>query len=361
VDSTGRVLIATAGVSVFLGRPRARRAADPVAVITSARAGGRDLTEYPEGLLPARSGAISFRFTAPSFTSEGSVRFRYRLRGLDDSWVRSAPGQDETTYGGLGPGRYELEVLAETADGRVSRAPARASFGIRPLFYRTITFSALAFGLLLTAIATVVRLRENRLEAAREALEKQVWERAEELRRVNERLASLAVTDELTGLANRRRILEAMNEEIAFARRRDLPFSVAMADLDHFKEVNDASGHAAGDRLLVAAAAAMKDVLRTEDLLGRVGGEEFLAVLPGTDAEGARAVGERIRRAVEKAGLGPAGHLATTSVGVASIMPGLTEVTDAGELLRRADAALYRAKSLGRNRVEAFEQPAGNP
>ena len=203
----------------------------------------------------------------------------------------------------------------------------------------------------------MVHVREERLVRARTALETQVAERTEELSRVNERLAALAVTDELTGLVNRRRILENVTEAMAFARRRGTPLSLALADLDHFKVVNDTMGHAEGDRHLFRASKAMLGVLRTEDLLGRYGGEEFLAVLPGTDLMGALAAAERMRLAVCELGKDGDENAPRMSVSI-----GVTSLDDAGaavdvaELIRQADSALYRAKARGRNQSAVYGQ-----
>ena len=120
--------------------------------------------------------------------------------------------------------------------------------------------------------------------------------------------------------------------------------AVAMIDLDAFKAVNDRHGHETGDAVLVAAAEALARALRAEDVLGRLGGEEFLALLPDTDAEAAARTGERLRAAVAEAG-GPVP--VTASVGWAVLEDG--EPSEA--LVRRADVALYDAKAAGRNRV----------
>ena len=190
--------------------------------------------------------------------------------------------------------------------------------------------------------------------AARTKLEETVAERTDELRRLNEQLSELAITDALTGRPNRRSILGSAEEAFSLARRKRLPFSVAMLDFDHFKEINDTLGHAEGDRLLVEGARRMAECLRTEDLVGRYGGEEFLAVFPLTGPEGAAAAGERLRRAVSEVSVStpeggrPPRDRATTSVGIASLAPGDETLDD---LLRRADAALYEAKQAGRDRV----------
>jgi two-component system cell cycle response regulator len=209
--------------------------------------------------------------------------------------------------------------------------------------------------LLLVAVTAFVRLRERSLVAGRERLERTVAERTDALRQANQRLEELAVTDELTGLANRRRLTDALASGMALARRQRTPLSVVLADLDRFKELNDTLGHEAGDRALVRTAQALQAGLREVDVLGRWGGEEFLVVLPGSDEAGAREVGERLRKVVEQMGLvnQVTGNTLTTSVGVATLGEG---VDSPAELVRRADQALYAAKAAGRNRVESWAE-----
>jgi two-component system, cell cycle response regulator len=154
-----------------------------------------------------------------------------------------------------------------------------------------------------------------------------------------ERLEALLVEDALTGLANRRFVLTQLAGQISGARRHDRPLSVAIVDVDHFKTVNDTRGHAEGDRVLVAVALALRARLRAEDQLGRLGGEEFLALLPDTDAGAAEAAAEKLRTSVGEVGV-------TVSIGWAA-----WEGETPEELLRRADEALYAAKAGGRDRV----------
>ena len=250
------------------------------------------------------------------------------------------------------PGPYRFEVLAVTSDGRVSPEPASFAFNVRPAWWQTqsaLLVFAVALG---AAIFLTVRTREAALVTARLRLEREVRERTEDLRKANERLAALAVSDELTGVANRRRLIEALEEAMAFARRRDAPLAILLADLDHFKEVNDRLGHTVGDDVLRRVAQGMEGALRTEDLLGRYGGDEFVAVLRGTSAEGAREAGERLRKALSVLDLGLPGSALdgplTISVGLAVHDRSLAVPAD---LLRRADEALYRAKAAGRNRI----------
>jgi diguanylate cyclase (GGDEF)-like protein len=172
------------------------------------------------------------------------------------------------------------------------------------------------------------------------------------------RIRVLAETDELTGLANRRHASERLLEAGAHAARHGRALSVALLDVDHFKAVNDSHGHEAGDAVLCAVARACEGVLRESDLLARWGGEEFLAVLPETDAGAARGVAERLRGAVEGLRIDNAGgpaHAVTVSAGVATWAPPgpAWRRPDRDALLKQADAALYRAKAGGRNRVES--------
>jgi diguanylate cyclase (GGDEF)-like protein len=166
-----------------------------------------------------------------------------------------------------------------------------------------------------------------------------------------ERINSIAARDELTGLYNRRFLLEFLDRETARAQRSGGAFSICLIDIDEFKGVNDSFGHAAGDAVLRHFGAVAGMGLRSADILGRLGGEEFLVVLPDTDMQGAINTAERIRRAVEAItfpGL-PAGRQVTVTAGVARSMPN----ESSSALLERADRALYDGKAAGKNTVFA--------
>ena len=165
-----------------------------------------------------------------------------------------------------------------------------------------------------------------------------------------------AVTDELTGLVNRRRFMTALESEIARASR-IVPPALILADLDDFKLVNDAFGHPIGDELLQSFARAMLECVRDIDIPARLGGEEFSVLLPETPLAGAVAVAERLQRLLTRSPLlerDGRSIRATASFGVAELVEGET----ADELLRRADAALYRAKAEGKNTVVAAKAVA---
>ena len=169
---------------------------------------------------------------------------------------------------------------------------------------------------------------------------------AEALARVQE----LAERDELTGLYNRRRVLEVLAQERTRCLRGGPGFSVAMLDIDHFKRINDGFGHPVGDVVLRDVAAVMRQVLRNHDVVGRFGGEEFLLVLPGaTDLDAARQAAERVRRSIEQHDWQQVASdlRVTASMGLAVSRPGEPAET----LLDRSDRGLYRAKREGRNRV----------
>lgn len=174
--------------------------------------------------------------------------------------------------------------------------------------------------------------------------------------RADERNRTLAMQDELTGLSNRRFILEALSLHLAQAIRNGKPLTVLMLDVDYFKTINDSYGHLSGDRVLRELAACLKTRLRGQDLAGRWGGEEFLVVLPDTDAAGAWVLAEKLRLEVENtlftARDGRAIPL-TLSVGFHTVVPEWLGTADLDTLISTADQALYRAKQNGRNRVES--------
>jgi diguanylate cyclase (GGDEF)-like protein len=189
----------------------------------------------------------------------------------------------------------------------------------------------------------ISRMREQQAELAA-----RVAERTAELERANAELGRLAHVDSLTGVANRRLFDETLPAEIAHAARHGSALSLVLADIDHFKQVNDMHGHAAGDEVIQAVGRTLRDCARGRDLVARYGGEEFAVLLPQTDLAHAMLFAERVRTTLAQAQL-PRGVRVTASLGVAQLRPGC----DAAELLAASDAALYRAKNAGRDRVEA--------
>jgi len=183
------------------------------------------------------------------------------------------------------------------------------------------------------------------------ALEKRKTER------LNMKLRDISYLDGLTGVANRRKLEEHLNREWDRARRKNLPLSLLMADIDFFKRYNDLLGHLKGDECLRKVAQEINTHVRSGmDLVARYGGEEFAVVLPETDSEQARRIAERIRSDVERLRIPhPASEVSryiTVSIGVATLIP--EDNLQKEVLISMADMALYRAKKRGRNRVELF-------
>jgi diguanylate cyclase (GGDEF)-like protein len=208
------------------------------------------------------------------------------------------------------------------------------------------------------------RWAQSALKKGQEELEKRVEERTRELLEVNdqlreeitrrqkveEALARAARSDPLTGLMNRRAMMYWFQYQLIHYQRNRIPFAVLLGDIDHFKSVNDTYGHAVGDQVLKDMALLLQESLRSQDLVARWGGEEFLILLPDTDEPGGAVAAEKIRGRVEQETFYDDSrefHL-TMSFGVAVYRP----EQSADECIKAADAALYRAKNAGRNRVE---------
>lgn len=185
-----------------------------------------------------------------------------------------------------------------------------------------------------------------------------VWRDITEIKQAQKKLERLAITDELTLTHNRRHFMELAEKQISHARRRELPLTLAMIDLDYFKEINDRHGHPAGDKALAALAATLRWNVRDFDIVGRLGGEEFAVLMPETDGQSASQAAERLRAVVADAPI----DLGTETVYV-TLSLGLTEFADEEDtlssMLYRADQALYRAKNTGRNRVVLWNEGAG--
>jgi diguanylate cyclase (GGDEF)-like protein len=216
------------------------------------------------------------------------------------------------------------------------------------------------------------RLGEEALRKSRDELEVRVDERTKELVNLNkelvqevaerkqaeERLAQAATSDPLTGLMNRRAMLDQLKYQAIRYRRSNTPFVILLIDLDHFKNINDAYGHDAGDEALVAVAGCLRNSTRSQDLISRWGGEEFMVLLPDTDLKGGLAAAEKIRSNVARKSFTAGGiNLELTlSAGVAAYSAEQT----LDDCIKAADTALYQAKNEGRNRVSAFDKKETN-
>ncbi len=277
--------------------------------------------------------------------------------GVVESPMWAAPGD------GAVPGDGRAAPTLPAADSwngkvRVGGSPYQATRLVLPgtgwsvvvLLRETMRAENRGLGILITLLLALVLVgafvllqRQLGAESAQERRRREAEVRAREASR-------RADTDALTGIPNRQSFDDALSREFARARRFRQPLSVILVDLDHFKRVNDAYGHAAGDQVLTGAARLLESRVRESDLAARWGGEEFAIIASMTDAAGAVRLAEKLRGMLEVTHMGPPVRV-TASFGVAELRPD----DGVGDLLRRADEALYRAKQEGRNRVACAE------
>jgi len=336
---------------------RHTRHAPPV-VIESVIADGRalPLNAKAELVLPAGARRLELRYAGLGFVLPERLRYRHRLDGFDSDWVERG-SETFVEYTRLPPGRYAFLVEAAHPRGAWGQSRARVVIEVPPLWWqRTLVVWSFAIAALLGA-GLLLRWRLHRLAANERHLAQLVDERTLEieqqkarLRHQAEEFARQAREDALTGISNRRAFDEALSREFARAKRNDAPLSIAIVDLDHFKQVNDRFSHAVGDVVLKRVAARLKADSRGFDVVARWGGEEFALLLPETTLEAALATGERLRQgvmAIDFSDIDPTLGI-TASFGMAEAAGADTH----HRLLLQADEALYRAKANGRNRVE---------
>jgi diguanylate cyclase (GGDEF)-like protein len=291
-------------------------------------------------------------------TLRADLAYQYRLAPVEPDWG-PATREPFIEYTNLAEHAYTFQVRTVGA-GELTSLETSWAFSVRPPWYRSSWAWALWLASGLMTVRGYTHLRHRTLRRQAERLEARVAAQTAELTRTVERLRvvqaqleSLSLRDELTGLANRRHLQRALEEEWSRARRQGSSIALVLVDLDRFKSLNDRHGHAAGDACLQRVAGVLaQGVGRAEDLAARYGGEEFALLLPGTDLAGALLVAERLRARIEALALAidtQAGLMVTASFGVQALVPGADESLDV--LLAAADGALYEAKAQGRNRV----------
>ncbi|MEO6690459.1 MAG: diguanylate cyclase [Dokdonella sp.] len=299
---------------------------------------------------------VSIEFALLSWQREGESRFRTQLLGYD-----AEPGdwsaQNSRRFSALPPGHYVLRIEARDYAGNLS-LPIELPIDMAARWWQeTWARIAVAFALLLLGYAAVL-WRTRTLNAQRSQLEQRVAMRTMELNDANERLLELSYMDALTGLANRRRLLETLDQGPRDTQH-GAPTALIFVDVDYFKDYNDRYGHPAGDEALRGVAAAIRRCAPPEALVARYGGEEFACLWPHADIAQGIALAERIREAVAACDIAipgsPLTQRVTISAGVAGAV--LSSSADAHLLLRDADMALYQAKRDGRNRVRALGAP----
>lgn len=297
---------------------------------------------------PGRHELIA-RYALLSWQRETESRFRSQLIGYEsapEAWT----AQNSRVFSNLPPGHYRLRVEARDYAGNLSR-PLDIAISVQPLWWQRGwawgLFAALTAGL----IAMLWRWRVHSLKAARRVLERQIAERTAELHEANQRLRELSYSDSLTGLANRRRLLEALHRH-ASSEGGSLLAMISI-DVDHFKAYNDRYGHPAGDEALRRVAEVMRACAPAGAIVARQGGEEFACVLEQAGLEQARQLAETFRTTLAAHDIPVPGtalrNRITLSAGIACAK--VSSDADVHDLLRSADVALYQAKREGRNRI----------
>lgn len=195
-----------------------------------------------------------------------------------------------------------------------------------------------------------LELKSNQLQMLNAELEEKIEQRTRELKKAYERMHLIANTDSLTQIHNRYSFLNAFNEELEKFKTSKIVFSLIMLDIDHFKDINDTFGHDIGDYAIVEMTKIVKEYLRESDIFGRVGGEEFMILLPYTSVEQAKNIAQRIRKEVDEYRFTSIEHM-SVSQGVVQYK----EAESANAMLKRVDIALYEAKTRGRNMVFVLE------
>ncbi|MDI4633661.1 diguanylate cyclase [Pelomonas sp. V22] len=324
----------------------------PEVRVDNVQVGGASQPADAEVQLPPGAVPLAIRYTVATLLYADRVRFRYQMEGLSQDWVDMGSLR-EVAFPALPHGQYRFRVSA-TTDGVQWSEASPLVISVAARFYQTAWFVIAAIVAGALGLMGLMRLRVRSLQARQHEMELLVAQRTDELREANEHLSRLSYADALTGLANRRRFDEALHEEWRRARRSQQPLALLIADIDCFKAYNDLLGHPEGDRCLKAVAGVFTHAVgRAGDLAARYGGEEFVILVPGADHEAALAVAEGLRLACEALGIAhpasPVGPVVTLSLGVSSCVPGAESSVES--LLAQADAALYRAKQAGRNRV----------
>lgn len=352
-DSRGDLWFGTGSGLVCYDLQAEGKALAPPQVMLEAASFGEGVLLQPGMQLPSTHGRVVFSVVSLTLRNEKALRYSYRLLPAQPSW--SPPQtQGEIAFAALGPGSYRFEAVALDGDGQRSELPAIFEFSVaRPWWQKLHSLLGLVF---LAAGLTVAytRWRLARVQARAQQLELLVQERTRELAEKAHQLARLAETDELTGLANRRKFFETLRSELQRLWRapQETRLALLLLDLDNFKDINDTLGHGAGDLMLKAIAGALVASVRTTDTVARIGGDEFAVILPMTDRLGAAVVARKILEAVAATKVDFAGRSlsVTATAGLAVVAPTAVfaeeEIT---RLVQRADVALYAAKRRGGN------------
>ncbi len=342
----------------------------PPLVVSEMRVDGQmyPISPIPQDLrIESHQRSFSLEFAALDYSDPVRIRYAYRLDGFDQDWISGGSNHRLASYGNLDPGTYTLHARATNRNGVWSPHELAIRVTVLPRWWQQWWFRMLALLLAMATIHILVRWRTRRLRLSKLALEEKVQQRTAELQRLTTALQESSLTDPLTGLRNRRFLTQHIASDVALTVRAhdnhlkhgatlavDADLTFFMFDIDHFKDVNDRYGHAAGDAVLTQMCGRLQSVFRDTDYLVRWGGEEFLVVARGTSREFAAELAERARAAVAGEPFDIDGGLRlakTCSIGFASFPLCLQHPTALGwaTVLNVADANLFAVKHAGRD------------
>ena len=318
--------------------------------------------------IPPAKDKIEFHYTALSLRIPNRVSFKYKLNGYDSSWVE-AGNRRVAYYNNLAPGQYKFMVIAQNDDGLWNTEGAELDVVMMPQIYQRWWFIALCILALAGIMYLTVELNTQRSRARATELERLVAERTKRLQvevterkraeqdaiRASEAMKFQATHDQLTLFLNRGAILETLRRELDRSKRERASMTVLMADLDHFKDINDKYGHLNGDEVLRNVSERLLRSVRSYDVIGRYGGEEFLIVFPNCGPGDAKKRADDLCRIVRETPIeSSSGPIPLSiSIGVVTVADEQASRKSPDEILREADLAMYEAKRAGRDRFIA--------
>ena len=298
--------------------------------------------------LESDNNLVSINFSVLEYKSPEQIRYLYRLSGLHDEWLNVSQSR-QVDLKDLNPGDYQLEIKAVNNDGRWVDQTNTISLEVKPVWWEQGWVRILFVCVLILVVMILHFVRTVKIRKQNMLLEQEVNNRTLELKVLNEQLAVTANTDYLTGLPNRMAFLDTIERQDNESSTMPLNGCVVLADVDHFKRINDNFGHNAGDDVLIQISFIMSNMVRSEDLLARWGGEEFIFHFANKDAETTAALVERIRSTIANAQIKYQNQdiPVTMTFGISQ----LSRTMSLDQCIQRADLAMYQGKRAGRNQV----------